>query len=155
MVLLAMLVGGGFSMIADFMCCRRLRRRDAPELAAFVSSIGVGLILTSLAQQISNAPVMRFPSGTFSVVWHIAGLRLRRRAGWRGRMTSSEPRRAGSSRVGTINVLVAYGSLLDLVSLNAMLAFSEDGVLRAGAFSNATASLAAIGADIAATAVQA
>lgn len=49
--------------------------------------------------------------------------------------------------------LVAYRSLLDLVLINALLAFSQYVVLRAGVFSIATAGLAAIGAYTAANAV--
>ena len=54
-----------------------------------------------------------------------------------------------------IDMLLAYRSLLDLVLLNALLAFSQYIVLRAGVFSIATAGLTAIGAYTAANAVQA
>lgn len=53
-----------------------------------------------------------------------------------------------------MDYLLAYRSLLDLVLLNAVLAFSQYVVLRAGVFSIATAGLAAIGAYTAANAVQ-
>ena len=52
-----------------------------------------------------------------------------------------------------IDYLVAYRSLLDLVLINALLAFSQYAVLRAGVFSIATAGLASIGAYTAANAV--
>ena len=52
-----------------------------------------------------------------------------------------------------IDWLTAYRSLLDLVLINALLAFSQYVVLRAGVFSIATAGLAAIGAYTAANAV--
>ncbi len=52
-----------------------------------------------------------------------------------------------------IDYLTAYRSLLDLVLINALLAFSQYVVLRAGVFSIATAGLAAIGAYTAANAV--
>ena len=52
-----------------------------------------------------------------------------------------------------IDYLVAYRSLLDLVLINALLAFSQYVVLRAGVFSIATAGLASIGAYTAANAV--
>ena len=75
--LAAMLVGGAASVLVDVVCFQQLRRRDAPEFAAIVSSIGGGLILTSLAQQVSNTQVMRFPFGTFPVViWRVLGLRI-------------------------------------------------------------------------------
>lgn len=75
--LLAILAGGVASVLIDLVCFRPLRRREAPEFAAIVSSIGAGLILTSLAQQVSRTQVMRFPFGTVPVViWRVWGLRL-------------------------------------------------------------------------------
>ena len=75
--LLAILAGGAASVLVDLVCFRPLRRREAPEFAAIVSSIGAGLILTSLAQQLSHTQVMRFPFGTVPVViWRVWGLRL-------------------------------------------------------------------------------
>jgi branched-chain amino acid transport system permease protein len=75
--LLAIVTGGAASVLLDLVCFRPLRQRPAPEFAAIVSSIGGGLILTSLAQQISNTQVMRFPFGTFPVViWRVWGLRI-------------------------------------------------------------------------------
>ena len=74
---LALLTGGAASVLVDLVCFRPLRRREASEFAAIVSSIGAGLILTSIAQQISDTRVMRFPFGTFpAVVWRVWGLRL-------------------------------------------------------------------------------
>ena len=52
-----------------------------------------------------------------------------------------------------MDYLAAYRSLLDLVLINALLAFSQYVVLRAGVFSIATAGLASIGAYTAANAV--
>ena len=52
-----------------------------------------------------------------------------------------------------IDILTAYRSLLDLVLINAILAFSQYVVLRAGVFSIATAGFAAIGAYAAANGV--
>jgi len=52
-----------------------------------------------------------------------------------------------------IDWLTAYRSLLDLVLINAVLAFSQYVVLRAGVFSIATAGFASIGAYVAANAV--
>jgi len=75
--LLAILAGGVASVLIDLVCFRPLRRREAPEFAAIVSSIGASLILTSLAQQVSHTQVMRFPFGTVPVViWRVWGLRL-------------------------------------------------------------------------------
>jgi branched-chain amino acid transport system permease protein len=52
-----------------------------------------------------------------------------------------------------MDYLLAYRSLLDLMLINAVLAFSQYVVLRAGVFSIATAGLASIGAYVAANAV--
>lgn len=76
-VLAAALFGGLLAVILDLVAFRPLRRRRAPEFAAIVSSIGAGLILTSLAQQMSNTKVMRFPFGSFPVVvLNVFGLRI-------------------------------------------------------------------------------
>jgi branched-chain amino acid transport system permease protein len=76
-VLVAALAGGVIAVGVDFIAFRPLRRRGAPEFAPIVSSIGAGLILLSVAQQISETKVMRFPFGTFPVViYEVLGLRV-------------------------------------------------------------------------------
>jgi branched-chain amino acid transport system permease protein len=76
-LLLAALVGGLLGLALDAVAFRPLRARKAPEFAAIVSSIGAGLILMSIAQQVSETKVMRFPFGTFPVViFEFAGLRI-------------------------------------------------------------------------------
>jgi len=76
-VLVAALAGGVIAVGVDFIAFRPLRRRVAPEFAPIVSSIGAGLILLSVAQQISETKVMRFPFGTFPVViFEVLGLRV-------------------------------------------------------------------------------
>lgn len=67
---LAVLAGGVTSMLLDRVCFRPLRRCGAPEFAAIVSSIGGGLILTSIVQQISATRAMRFPFGTVALSIH-------------------------------------------------------------------------------------
>ena len=75
--LAALAVGALLAVLVDLVAFRPLRARKAPEFAAIVSSIGAGLILLSLAQQISETRVMRFPFGTFpSVAFTVAGLRV-------------------------------------------------------------------------------
>lgn len=69
--------GGILAVAVDLVAFRPLRARRAPEFAAIVSSIGAGLILLSLAQQVSDTKVMRFPFGTFPVVIvELLGLRI-------------------------------------------------------------------------------
>jgi branched-chain amino acid transport system permease protein len=73
----AMLAGGLVSVLLDIVAFRPLRRRDAPEFSAIVSSIGADLVLLTIAQQVSNTAVMRFPFGTFPiVVFNVFGLRI-------------------------------------------------------------------------------
>ena len=73
----AALVGGVIALLLDFVAFRPLRARRAPEFAAIVSSIGAGLILTNVAQQVSQTKVMRFPFGTFPIViFEFAGVRI-------------------------------------------------------------------------------
>jgi branched-chain amino acid transport system permease protein len=74
---IGMLAGGLLSMLLDVVAFRPLRRRQAPEFSAIVSSIGADLILLTLAQKISNTAVMRFPFDTFPVVvFNVAGVRI-------------------------------------------------------------------------------
>ena len=76
-ILAAALAGGLLAVVLDYIAFRPLRKRNAPEFAAIISSIGAGLILISLAQQLSETKVMRFPFGTFPVViFEVAGLRI-------------------------------------------------------------------------------
>ena len=76
-LLIAALVGGTLAVGVDWVAFRPLRQRKASEFAAIVSSIGAGLILMSLAQQVSDTKVMRFPFGTFPIViFEIFGLRV-------------------------------------------------------------------------------
>lgn len=75
--LAALAVGAALAFLVDLVALRPLRARKAPEFAAIVSSIGAGLILLSLAQQVSETRVMRFPFGTFpSMAFTVAGLRV-------------------------------------------------------------------------------
>jgi branched-chain amino acid transport system permease protein len=73
----AMLVGGLLSVLVDQVAFRALRKRDAPEFSAIVSSIGASLVLLSLAQQMSKTQITRFPFGTLDVrLFEVAGLRI-------------------------------------------------------------------------------
>jgi branched-chain amino acid transport system permease protein len=75
--LLAMLGGGVLGVLLDLLAFRPLRKRHATEFAALVSSIGASLILISLAQQLSQTRILRFPFGTFPLqFFRFAGLRI-------------------------------------------------------------------------------
>lgn len=73
----AMLVGGLLSVLVDHVAFRALRKREAPEFSAIISSIGASLILLSIAQQVSKTQITRFPFGTIDVqLFEVAGLRI-------------------------------------------------------------------------------
>ncbi len=66
LALIAGALGGGIvSVVLDWVAFRPLRRRRANEFAAIVSSIGAGFVLMSLAQQMTNTKVMRYPFDIF------------------------------------------------------------------------------------------
>ena len=66
LALIAGALGGGIvSVVLDWVAFRPLRRRRANEFAAIVSSIGAGFVLMSLAQQLTNTKVMRYPFDIF------------------------------------------------------------------------------------------
>ena len=75
--ILAMVGAGLIAWIVDLVAFRPLRARGQIEFAALISSIGASLILTSLAQRISNTKVLRFPFGTFPIEFYsLFGLRI-------------------------------------------------------------------------------
>jgi branched-chain amino acid transport system permease protein len=74
---LAMLVGGVVAVAVDWVAFRPLRKRQAPEFSAIISSIGASLVLLSIAQRASETKVVRYPFGTFPVtVYEILGVRI-------------------------------------------------------------------------------
>jgi len=76
-LLVAMVAGGLVSVLLDVFAFRPLRRRNAPEFSAIVSSIGADLVLLTIAQKVSNTAVMRFPFDAFPVViFNVFGLRV-------------------------------------------------------------------------------
>lgn len=68
-IVISMVVCGVFSVLLDrfgFQVLRKYSHADA-EFGALVISIGVGQVLTSLAQKMSDTKVLSFPFGTFPV----------------------------------------------------------------------------------------
>jgi len=68
-ILVAMVVCAAFSVVLDRFGIKLLRKyshADA-EFGAMVISIGVGQVLTSVAQKLSDTKVLSFPFGTFPV----------------------------------------------------------------------------------------
>lgn len=77
-LLVAMAVCAVFSVLLDrfgFQLLRKYSHADA-EFGAMVISIGVGQVLTSVAQKLSDTKVLSFPFGTFPVEFY-RGLGLR------------------------------------------------------------------------------
>lgn len=76
-LLFGMLAGGLISVALDLFAFRPLRRRNAPEFSAIVSSIGADLVLLAVAQKVSNTAILRFPFDAFPVViFNVLGLRI-------------------------------------------------------------------------------
>jgi branched-chain amino acid transport system permease protein len=61
----AMLTSGLLGIVLDWLAFRPLRKRNAPELAAVIASIGASIVLVNLAQGVFKAEVSRFPFDTF------------------------------------------------------------------------------------------
>ncbi|MDD3935256.1 branched-chain amino acid ABC transporter permease [Rhodoferax sp.] len=78
-ILVAMAVCAAFSVLLDrfgFQLLRKYSHADA-EFGAMVISIGVGQVLTSMAQKLSDTRVLSFPFGTFPVEFYRGfGLRI-------------------------------------------------------------------------------
>lgn len=75
---LAAVIGSGLlSVLIELTAFRRLRQSGEAEFGAIISSIGANLIIITLAQQISNTLVMRFPFDTFPIeIYEFLGLRV-------------------------------------------------------------------------------
>jgi branched-chain amino acid transport system permease protein len=63
-LLLAMIAAGALGVIIDVLVLRPLRKRNAPHLSPMIATIGVAIMLTSLAQGLFGAEIKRFPAGT-------------------------------------------------------------------------------------------
>lgn len=76
-VLLAMAGSAALSCIVDLIAFRRLRATGQIEFGAIISSIGVALILSSIAQKVSNTRVLVFPYDTIpNEFYDVFGLRI-------------------------------------------------------------------------------
>ncbi|NMG42460.1 branched-chain amino acid ABC transporter permease [Aromatoleum toluvorans] len=59
----AMLVSGTLGLLVDMLILKPLRARNAPHLIPMIATIGVGIMLTSTAQGLFGAEILRFPDG--------------------------------------------------------------------------------------------
>ena len=57
----AMVVSGTIGLLVDVLVLKPLRARNAPPLIPMIAPIGVGIMLTSAAQGLFGAEVLRFP----------------------------------------------------------------------------------------------
>src|ERR1700722_15026937 len=74
---LALISGGLLSVLLELLVFRPLRRRQGDELSTVVASVGANLVLMTVAQQVTNAEVMRFPFGVFPLQFYRGiGLRI-------------------------------------------------------------------------------
>lgn len=60
----AMLISGTIGLLVDVLILKPLRARNAPHLIPMIATIGVGIMLTSAAQGLFGAEVLRFPDET-------------------------------------------------------------------------------------------
>lgn len=75
--ILAIVASGLLSVLVELVCFRRLRKTGDEEFGGIISSIGAGLVIMSIAQQVSKTQVLRFPFETFPVViFKFWGLRV-------------------------------------------------------------------------------
>lgn len=63
-VLLAMIVAGIIGLLIDLIVLKPLRARNAPHLIPMIATIGVTIMLTSMAQGLFGVATRRFPTGT-------------------------------------------------------------------------------------------
>lgn len=125
-LLVAMLGSGVLGIVLDRVAFRPLRKRDAPQLAAIISSIGASTILVSLAQGAFGAQVSRFPLDTLPSQVFIAG----------------------PVRVTLIQIIVFAASVVLMVALLLFMRRSRSGkAMRAVAYSGRISSLLGINVD--------
>lgn len=125
-LLVAMLGAGMLGIVLDRVAFRPLRKRNAPQLAAIISSIGASTILVSLAQGAFGAQVSRFPFDTLP----------------------AQVFTAGPVRVTLVQVIVFAVSLVLMVALLLFMRRSRSGkAMRAVAYSGRISSLLGIDVD--------
>ena len=86
--LIAVLASGGLGLVIEYVALRPLRRRNAPQISALISTIGLALILVAVVEQArphtalawlwtEGANSARFPTTAVpNATWHVAGLTL-------------------------------------------------------------------------------
>ncbi len=69
----AMLVSGTLGLLVDVLILKPLRLRNAPHLIPMIATIGVSIMLTTVAQGMFGAEAMRFPEETLPAGEYIIG----------------------------------------------------------------------------------
>ncbi|NJD33372.1 MAG: branched-chain amino acid ABC transporter permease [Betaproteobacteria bacterium] len=72
-LLAAMAVSGMLGLLIDVLILKPLRARNAPHLIPMIATIGVAITLSSSAQGIFGAEILRFPEGTIPAGEFIIG----------------------------------------------------------------------------------
>jgi branched-chain amino acid transport system permease protein len=85
---LAIVVSALMGLVIEYICLRPLRRRQAPPIAALISTIGLALIIVAAVEQgrpgtlfawlwVDGANSVSLPAGSFpNPTWNVAGLTL-------------------------------------------------------------------------------
>jgi branched-chain amino acid transport system permease protein len=86
--ILGIAVSAAMGLVIEYVCLRPLRRRQAPPIAALISTIGLALIVVAAIEQgqtgslfswlwVDGPNSVAFPSGTFpNPTWHVGDLTL-------------------------------------------------------------------------------
>lgn len=69
----AMLVSGTVGLLTDVLVLKPLRARNAPHLIPMIATIGVAIMLTTTAQGLFGAEVVRFPEQTLPAGEYVVG----------------------------------------------------------------------------------
>jgi branched-chain amino acid transport system permease protein len=79
---LSMVAGGGLSLVLEFVAFRPLRHKGADRLSTMISSIGVSLIMVSVAEAVFGVQTRRFPNTVLDpkpfFIGGFAGVRISR-----------------------------------------------------------------------------
>ena len=87
-VVLAIAISALLGLVIEHVCLRPLRRRQAPPIAALISTIGLALVIVAAVEQgrpgtlfswlwVDGANSVAFPSGEFpNPTWHVGDLTL-------------------------------------------------------------------------------
>src|SRR2546421_10521825 len=85
---LGIIASAALGLVIEYVCLRPLRRRQAPPIAALISTIGLALVIVAAVEQgkqgglfawlwVDGANSVAFPAGTIpNPIWHVGDLTL-------------------------------------------------------------------------------